>query len=460
MSEIPFVHLHNHTDYSLLDGACEIDQLMQVVADQKMPAVGMTDHGNLFGAVHFYNAAKANGIRPVIGCEVYVSQQGLKTRSDTDRYNHLVLLCENQEGYRNLVDLVSTAFLEGFYYKPRIDKDLLARHSKGLICMSACLRGDLNESVLAEKYDDAKRLAYGYREMFGKENFFLEIQDHGLEQDKRLVPQINRLSIETGIPLVATNDAHYLHKDDARAHEILMCISTGKTINDPNRMHWDSPDFYLKTRDEMMALFGELEEAVNRPFQISERCEIKLEKVKDPFPRFEIPATFDTDSYFAYVARQGFERRRPRLEALHASGWLKHDLQEYVARLDREISMIQKMKFSGYFLIVWDFIRYAKDEEHCGRPWSRIGGRKPGQLCHVEITDIDPLQYGLLFERFLNPGTHFSMPDIDIDFCMNRRGEVIRYVTEKVRPRASSADYYVQYASRYACGDQRCRACA
>jgi DNA polymerase III subunit alpha len=429
MAETPFVHLHNHTDYSLLDGACEIDQLMEVVAAQKMPAVAMTDHGNLFGAVQFYNTAKAHGIHPVIGCEVYVSQQGMKTRSDSDRYNHLILLCENQDGYRNLINMVSTAFLEGFYYKPRIDKDLLAAHSKGLICLSACLRGDLNETILAEKYDDARRLAYTYREMFGKDNFFLEIQDHGLEQDKRLVPQVNRLSIETGIPLVVTNDSHYLRREDARAHEILMCIQTGKTMSDPNRMHWDHPDFYLKSRDEMMALFGELEDAVNRPWEIAQRCNVGLEKVLDPFPRFEIPATHTTDSYFAYVARQGFEKRRVRLEALRASGYLKHDLPVYVERLDREIEMIQQMKFSGYFLIVWDFIRFSKSKNI---PVGPGRGSAAGSLVSyaMQITDIDPLQYGLLFERFLNP-ERISMPDIDIDFCMNRRGEVIQYVTEK-----------------------------
>jgi DNA polymerase-3 subunit alpha len=429
MPETPFVHLHNHTDYSLLDGACEIDQLMQLCAEQKMPAVGMTDHGNLFGAVQFYNSAKAKGIHPVIGCEVYVANESHKSRNANDRYNHLVLLCENQEGYRNLIDLASTAYLDGFYYKPRIDKDLLARHSKGLICLSACLRGDLNEAVLAEKYEDARRLAHTYRDMFGRENFFLEIQDHGLEQDRRLTPQINRLSIETGIPLVATNDSHYLRKDDARAHEILMCISTGKTISDPNRMHWDHPDFYLKSRDEMMALFGELEDAVNRPWEIAQRCSIRLDKVKDPFPRFEIPESFTTDSFFAYVARQGFEKRRPRLEALRASGWLKHDLAEYVGRLDREIAMIQQMKFSGYFLIVWDFIRYAKS---LNIPVGPGRGSAAGSLVGyaMSITDVDPLQYGLLFERFLNP-ERISMPDIDIDFCMHRRGEVIQYVTQK-----------------------------
>ena len=429
MAETPFVHLHNHTDYSLLDGACEIDQLMKIVAAQNMPAVGMTDHGNLFGAVQFYNSAKAAGIHPVIGCEVYVSQQGLKTRSDTDRYNHLVLLCENQEGYRNLINLVSTAFLEGFYYKPRIDKDLLAQHSKGLICLSACLRGDLNETILADKYEEAKRLAYSYREIFGKDNFFLEIQDHGLEQDKRLTPQVNRLSIETGIPLVATNDSHYLRREDARAHEILMCIQTGKTMTDPNRMHWDHPEFYLKTRDEMMALFGELEDAINRPWEIAQRCEVKLDKIKDPFPRFDIPGEHTTDSYFAWVARQGFEKRRPRLEAMRAAGQLKFDLPAYTERLDREIEMIQKMKFSGYFLIVWDFIRFAKSKNI---PVGPGRGSAAGSLVGyaMSITDIDPLQYGLLFERFLNP-ERVSMPDIDIDFCMNRRGEVIQYVTEK-----------------------------
>ncbi len=429
MAETPFVHLHNHTDYSLLDGACEIDQLMDVVASQQMPAVGMTDHGNLFGAVSFYNAAKAKGIHPVIGCEMYVSQQGHKSRSDSDRYNHLVLLCENQEGYRNLIKLVSTGFLDGFYYKPRVDKDLLAAHSKGLICLSACLRGDLNETILNDKYDDARRLAYTYRDIFGKDNFFLEIQDHGLEQDKRLTPQVNRLSIETGIPLVATNDSHYLRRDDARAHEILMCIQTGKTMSDPNRMHWDHPDFYLKSRDEMMALFGELEDAVNRPWEIAQRCQVKLEQVKDPFPRFDIPEGHTTDSFFAYVARQGFEKRRVRLEAMRAAGQLKHDLGDYVARLDREVEMIQKMKFSGYFLIVWDFIRFAKMK---GIPVGPGRGSATGSLVGyaMQITDIDPLQYSLLFERFLNP-ERISMPDIDIDFCTRGRGEVIQYVTEK-----------------------------
>ena len=429
MADTPFVHLHCHTDYSLLDGACEISQLMDTVAAQKMPAVAMTDHGNLFGAVSFYNTARAKGIHPVIGCEVYVSQQGRLTRSDSDRYNHLVLLCENQEGYRNLIDLVSTAYLEGFYYKPRIDKDLLAHHSKGLIAMSACLRGDINETILADRYDEARRLAYTYQDIFGRGNFFLEIQDHGLEQDKRVTPQVNRLSAETGIPLVATNDAHYLQREDARAHEILMCIQTGKTMSDPARMHWDHPDFYLKSRAEMMQLFGELEDSLDRTWEIAQRCQVKLEKIKEPFPRFDVPTEHTTDTYFEFVARQGFEKRRPRLEALRAQGRLKHDPAEYAERLDREIKMIQQMKFSGYFLIVWDFIRFAKSKSI---PVGPGRGSAAGSLVSyaMEITDIDPLEYGLLFERFLNP-ERISMPDIDIDFCMNRRGEVIQYVTEK-----------------------------
>jgi DNA polymerase-3 subunit alpha len=424
-----FVHLHCHTDYSLLDGACDIGQLMKLVSEQKMPAVAMTDHGNLFGAVEFYNAAKANGVHPVIGCEVYVSQQGHKTRSDQDRYNHLVLLCENQEGYRNLTKLVSTAYLEGFYYKPRIDLDLLAQHSKGLIGLSACLRGHIAETILSDKYEDARRLAHTYSDILGRNNFFLEVQDHHLDQDKKLTPELNRLSQETGLPLVATNDSHYLRKDDARAHEILMCIQTGKTMSDPNRMHWSTSDFYLKSRDEMMELFGELEDAVDRTWEIAQRCNVSLQKVAEPFPRFDVPPTHTTDTYFEYVAREGFEKRRPRLEAMRAKGLLKHEIPEYIERLEREIKMIQTMKFSGYFLIVWDFIYYAKS---IGIPVGPGRGSAAGSLVGyaMAITDIDPLQYGLLFERFLNP-ERISMPDIDIDFCMNRRGEVIQYVTKK-----------------------------
>jgi DNA polymerase III subunit alpha len=425
----PFVHLHCHTDYSLLDGACEISQLMQLAEEQKMPSVAMTDHGNLFGAVEFYNEAKKHGVHPVIGCEVYVAQQGQTVKSDTNRYNHLVLLCENQTGYRNLIKLVSSGYLDGFYYKPRIDKDLLSRHSEGLIALSACLRGDINETLLADKYDEAKKLAYEYSDLFGKKNFFLELQNHGLDPDEKVLPHIHRLAGDTGIPLVATNDSHYLRQDDARAHEILLCIQTGKTMSDPNRMRFTTEQFHLKTREEMLQLFGEVPDALDRTWDIAQRCQIKLDPIAEPFPKFPIPEGHSADTFFEYVARQGFERRRGRLEALHAQGRLKNDLAEYAERLDTEIKIIQQMKFSGYFLIVWDFIRFAKQK---GIPVGPGRGSAAGSLVSyaMEITDIDPLAYGLLFERFLNP-ERISMPDIDIDFCTRGRGEVIQYVTEK-----------------------------
>ena len=276
MPERPFVHLHCHTDYSLLDGASDIKKLMAVAERQKMPALAMTDHGNLFGAVEFYSEAEAHGILPVIGCEVYVSQQGHKTKSDSDRYNHLILLAETQEGYKNLINLVSTGYLDGFYYKPRVDKDLLARHAKGLIGMSACLRGDVNEALMGDKYEEARRLTNEYRDLFGKNNFFLELQDHGLDQDKIVMPGVCRLSRETGIPLVATNDAHYLEHGDVRAHEILLCIQTGKTMKDENRMRFSTPEFYVKSRAEMLKLFGEVEHALDRTWDIAQRCHVKL----------------------------------------------------------------------------------------------------------------------------------------------------------------------------------------
>src|SRR5205814_881721 len=261
-------------------------QLMKLAEKQKMPAVAMTDHGNLFGAVEFYNKAKDHGVHPVIGCEVYVAQQGHTNKSDTNRYNHLVLLCENQTGYRNLIQLVSSGYLDGFYYKPRIDKDLLSRHSEGLIALSACLRGDINETLLADRYDEAKRLAYEYSDLFGAKNFFLELQDHGLDLDQRVLPLIHRLASDTGIPLVATNDSHYLQQSDARAHEIMLCIQTGKTISDENRMRFTRPEFYLKSREEMMQLFGEVEHALDRTWDIAQRCHIKLDPVAEPFPKF------------------------------------------------------------------------------------------------------------------------------------------------------------------------------
>jgi len=426
----PFIHLHCHTDYSLLDGACEISQMMDVVAEQKAPAIAMTDHGNLFGGVEFYNAAKGAGINGIIGCELYVTQQPASVKSASNRYNHLVLLCENQEGYRNLIELVSTGYIDGFYQKPRVDKDLLARHSKGLICLSACLRGDVQEALLDNKFDEARRLAHEYQDMFGKGNFYLELQDHGLEPDRKVIPEVERLARDTRMPLVVTNDAHYLRASDPHAHEAMLCIQTGRTLSDPNHMRFDTPEFYLKTRAEMERLFGHVPRALDATWDIAQRCRLKLEQVSDPFPRFQIPEQHTVDSYFEWVARAGFEKRRAKLEILAARGELRYPLEVYEERLTREIRIIQQMKFPGYFLIVWDFIRYAKEG---GIPVGPGRGSAAGSLVAyaMGITDIDPIPYNLLFERFLNP-ERVSMPDIDIDFCTRGRGEVIKYVTEKL----------------------------
>ncbi len=425
----PFVHLHCHTDYSLLDGACHIPRLMKIAEQREWPALAITDHGNLFGAVSFYSAARKVGVKPIIGCEVYTVAGDHKRRDAETRYHHLVLLCKNATGYRNLIDLVSTAYLEGFYYKPRISKDMLAKYSEGLICLSACLRGDLQEALLNDGYQAGRKVAYDYMDIFGKGNFFLEVQDHGLEQDKQLIPLQLRLAQETGIPLVATNDAHYLTKQDAGAHEALLCVQTGKTLSDAKRMRFGTQEFYLKTREEMAKLFDDDEGALNRTWEIAQMCDLELKPVDDPFPKFDVPAAHTTDTYFEYVARQGFELRKVRLKAMQERGQLRRPLPEYEERLDHEIRVIQQMKYSGYFLIVWDFIRYAKST---GIPVGPGRGSAAGSLVAyaMSITDIDPLQYGLLFERFLNL-ERMSMPDVDIDFCMNRRGEMIQYVTEK-----------------------------
>ncbi len=425
----PFVHLHCHTDYSLLDGACHIPRLMKIAEQREWPAVAITDHGNLFGAVSFYTAARRIGVNPIVGCEVYTVDGDHKRHHADMRYHHLVLLCKNETGYRNLINLVSTAYLEGFYYKPRISKDLLAQYSDGLICLSACLRGDLQEALLQRSYKDGRKIAYDYLDIFGKENFYLEIQDHGLELDKQLIPLQMRLAQETGIPLVATNDAHYLTKEDAGAHDALLCVQTGKMLSDEKRLRFGSQEFYLKSRQEMLDLFNGDAAPVDRTWEIAQMCDLQLEPVQDPFPQFAVPENHTIETYFEYAARQGFEHRRVRLEALARQGRLRRPLPEYEERLDHEIKVIQKMQYSGYFLIVWDFIRYARSK---GIPVGPGRGSAAGSLVAyaMSITDLDPLQYGLLFERFLNIERQ-SMPDVDIDFCMNRRGEVIQYVTER-----------------------------
>jgi DNA polymerase III subunit alpha len=422
-----FVHLHLHTDYSLLDGACEIGELTQEAARRGMKAVAVTDHGNLFAAANFYHKATTHGVKPIIGCEVYVAPDNHKNRgSDAERSNHLVLLCENEEGYRNLIQLVSTGFLDGFYYKPRVDHELLAQHSRGLIALSACLRGEVADALLSEKHEQARTNAYRLRDIFGKGNFFLEVQDQGIEVEGRINRDLASLSKETGIPLVATNDCHYLTRSDAHAQEVLMCIQTGKTMSDSQRMKFATDQFYFKTAEEMAQVFRELPDAVSRTVAIADRCNVKIQRVTNPFPEFKVPEGLEADSYFEKVAREGFTLRVPQLERLVKAGSLRHSLAEYEQRLTAEIQMIQKMRFAGYFLIVWDFIRYARAQ---GVPVGPGRGSAAGSLVGyaLQITDVDPLQYDLLFERFLNP-ERVSMPDIDIDFCMRRRGEVIDYV--------------------------------
>ncbi|MGB8476448.1 MAG: DNA polymerase III subunit alpha [Candidatus Acidiferrum sp.] len=445
MGQPQFVHLHVHTDYSLLDGACETSELLDKASQLKMPAVAITDHGNLFAAANFYNEASKRDVKPIIGCEVYVAkgsrhERGEKTNGSngaergesepgTRGSNHLVLLCESLEGYHNLIKLVSAGFLEGFYYKPRIDYDLLAKHSAGLIALSACLRGPVTEAVVDQKYDQARENAYRLRDIFGKGNFFLEIQDQGLEIEQGVNRELVRLSKETGIPLVATNDCHYLHHADAHAQEVLLCIQTGKTMSDAHRMKFATDQFYFKSATEMTQVFGELPDALSRTVDIAARCNVKIERIPNPFPEFTIPEGHTAGSYFEQVVREGFATRMPNLERLAKQGSLHCPLAEYERRLTSEIEMIKKMRYEGYFLIVWDFIHYARAQDV---PVGPGRGSAAGSLVSyaLRITDVDPLQYNLLFERFLNP-ERVSLPDIDIDFCMRRRGEVIEYVTQK-----------------------------
>ena len=428
-----FVHLHLHTDYSMLDGACDVEKLCHHVKELGMPAVAMTDHGNIFGAVHFVNAAHKAGIKPIIGCELYICRKEdhniERTPPEGDSYNHLLVLAENEEGYRNLVKITSEASLHGFYYKPRVSKKFLAEHAKGLIGLSGCLKGEVAELLMEGKYEAARGTAAFYSEIFGKNNFFLEIQDQGLEMEHRIHPDLFRMEKELGLPMVATNDSHYLCEEDAHAQDVMVCIQTGKSIQDVNRMKFQGTGFYVKSHDEMYRVFKDAPDVLSRTLAIAERCNLRLEKVSSPFPHFEVPAGYTLDSYFEHVTREGFARRLEMLRNLERQGRIKHSIADYEQRLSREISIIQQMQFSGYFLIVWDFIRYAKEQKI---PVGPGRGSAAGSLVSYSlgITDLDPLQHDLLFERFLNP-ERISMPDVDIDFCMNRRGEVIDYVTGK-----------------------------
>src|SRR5271154_386612 len=432
MSE-QFVHLHLHTDYSLLDGACDVEKLCQRVKELGMPAVAMTDHGNIFGAVHFVNAANHAGVKPIVGCELYICKKDdhniERTPPDGDTYNHLLVLAENEEGYRNLVKITSEASLHGFYYKPRVSRKFLAEHSRGLIGLSGCLKGEVAERLMEGNYAAARTAAGTFSDIFGKDNFYLEIQDQGLAMEHKIHPGLFQLEKDLGLPLVATNDSHYLCEDDAHAQDVMLCIQTGKSIHDTGRMKFEGTQFFVKSHDEMQRVFKDSPEVLTRTLDIAERCSLRLEKVATPFPQFGVPPGYTIDSYFVHVTREGFARRMETLRPLHEQGKLKHSLADYEQRLERELDIIQQMKFPGYFLIVWDFIRYAKERDI---PVGPGRGSAAGSLVSyaLGITDLDPLQHELLFERFLNP-ERVSMPDIDIDFCINRRGEVINYVTQK-----------------------------
>src|ERR1700676_3646952 len=433
MSQNQFVHLHLHSDYSLLDGACDVEKLVDRVHELGMPAVAMTDHGNIFGAVHFVNASHKDGRKPIVGWELYICKKDdhniERTPPEGDTYNHLLVLAENEEGYRNLMKITSEASLHGFYYKPRVSKKFLAEHSRGLIGLSGCLKGEVAERLMEGNYAAARAAAGIYTDIFGKENFFLEIQDQGLAMEHKIHPGLFQLEKDLGLPLVATNDSHYLCEEDAHAQDVMLCIQTGKSIRDTARMKFEGTQFFVKSHDEMYRVFKDSPEVLSRTLDIAERCSLKIEKIASPFPEFEVPPGYTIDSYFAHVTREGFARRMEALRPLHEKGKLKHSIADYEQRLERELAIIQQMKFPGYFLIVWDFIRYAKEHEI---PVGPGRGSAAGSLVSyaLGITDIDPLQHELLFERFLNP-ERVSMPDIDIDFCMNRRGEVIDYVTQK-----------------------------
>ncbi len=437
MQDKGFVHLHLHTDYSLLDGAIQIKPLAERTEQLGMNACAMTDHGNMYGAISFYNTMKSKGIKPIIGCETYIAATNRADRSARniggEKANfHLILLAQNYEGYRNLSRLTSKAFTEGFYYKPRIDKELLAQHSAGLIALSSCMSGVPSALLAQDRFDDAAAQALEFEEIMGKGNYFLEIQEHGLEPQARIRKPLVDLSKRTGIPLVATNDAHYLMPQDARAHDVLLCIGSGKTVSDENRLKYGTPNFYVRSPEEMWRIFGdELPEVLQRTVEIAERCELKLPEGINYLPNYPIPesdAGLSANDYFEKVVRNGYQTRKAEVWELAASrGELANRFSDYEQRLWHEIEVIKRMGYAGYFLIVWDFVKYAK--EH-GIPVGPGRGSSAGSLVAycLRITDIDPLKYNLFFERFLNP-ERISMPDIDIDFCVRGRAEVINHVS-------------------------------
>ena len=425
-----FVHLHVHTEYSLLDGACRINGMMDRVKELGQTAVAITDHGVMYGCIDFYKAAKAAGVKPIIGCEVYVTRRTIADRIhgvDNDPY-HLVLLCKDRKGYENLCLLVSEAFMYGFYGKPRVDLAMLRKYHEGLIASSACLAGSIPQRLMEEDYEAAKENALELAEIFGEDNFYLELQDHGIPEQRVVNQGIARIARETGLPLIVTNDAHYLRREDATMQDVLLCIQTGKTVDDPNRMKFQGEEFYLKSEEELRALFPGQEEAFENTCRIAERCNLEFVFNEYHLPSFPVPQGYTNEEYFRKLCMDGFKERYPDAPA------------EYMDRLEYEIGVISRMGYVNYYLIVWDFIRYAKEQGIPVGPGRGSGAASIVAYC-MHITEVDPMKYALIFERFLNP-ERVSMPDFDTDFCQERRGEVIEYVMKKY-----GADHVAQIAT-------------
>ena len=423
-----FVHLHLHTEYSLLDGAVRMKELMRKAVEFGMPAVAITDHGNLHGAIEFYQEATATGIRPIIGCEAYMAPGSIKDRpnSQRDAAYHFTLLAKDAAGYRNLVKLITIAHLDGYHYKPRIDKELLAAHSAGLIGLSGCLKGEINMAIQSDQPSKARQSVAEFRDILGADNFFLELHNHGIEAQQKCNRVLPELAREFGVGLVAANDVHFLERSHHQAHDVMICIGTGKMVDDERRMHY-VPELYFKSTEEIRALFADLPEAITNTVEIAERCNLKLEFGGAKFPEYVPPAGKTRDRYLRELCREGLRKRYGERAVTDA---------ELIKRLEHEIEILEKTGFVSYFLIVWDFIHFAKQR---GIPVGPGRGSSAGSIVAyvLEITDIDPLQYGLLFERFLNPD-RVSPPDIDIDFCEARRGEVLEYVRQKYGERRVS----------------------
>ena len=415
-----FTHLHVHTEYSLLDGSCKIKELTARAKELGMDSMAVTDHGVMYGVIDFYKAAREAGIKPILGCEVYVapgSRFDKEAGNNEDRYYHLVLLAENDTGYHNLMKIVSRGFTEGYYYKPRVDKELLEKYHEGIIALSACLAGEVARNVTRGLYEDAKKAALSYEKIFGKGNFFLELQDHGISAQATVNQALLRMSEETGIELVATNDIHYINAEDAEPHDVLLCIQTGKKVNDENRMRYTGGQYYLKSEQEMRDLFRYAQQAIDNTAKIADRCNVEIEFGKTKLPKFSVPDGYTSEQYLEKLCREGLVRR------------YGEEASQVEKRLDYELGVIKRMGYVDYFLIVWDFIHFAKSKDIMVGPGR---GSAAGSVVaySLEITDIEPLRYQLLFERFLNP-ERVSMPDIDVDFCFERRQEVIDYVVEK-----------------------------